>query len=215
MSRVILPYKEAKVLINEGDILLFRGTGWISKLIYTQTQTYYSHVALASWVNGRANTEDGRLECVEFREWRGGRSISLKRAVDDHRGRIDVYRPIPTFSKISFDQETKTTNLVKKDFNGRAVTDILRDLTGLPYGWKRIWWLIKYKLVGIRVFLIPIDTFIDDKVHDIVYPVCSTTVAYAFNINDYDLIYNRSDSYTEPGDIAKSPRINYLFTIGE
>jgi hypothetical protein len=52
-----------------------------------------------------------------------------------------------------------------------------------------------------------------DEIKDIVYPVCSTAVAYSFNKNSFDLIKNRNDSWTKPGDIAESTLLHYLFTM--
>ncbi len=131
MPTLILPYKDIKAKINEGDVLLFRGRGWISTIIGSQTDTTYSHVAIASWSNGDANTDDGILECVEFREGYGGRAVSLENEVTRLPNQIDVYRPIPCFAKLIFNPATKEADFVKKDFNGRAVTRIMRKMTGL------------------------------------------------------------------------------------
>lgn len=207
MKKITLSFEEAKPLINEGDILLFSGQGWISNLIKSAGETPYSHVAVASWVNGK----DGILECVEFREKKGGRSINIEHAINDNPNLIDVYRPIKDFDSITFDLATKNTIDSRKVFNGKKVTRTMRKMTGLPYGWKRIWWMIKYKLLIFRLF--KKKTLVCDELSDIIYPVCSTAVAYAFNSNDYDLVKNRSDEWCEPGDIAKSARINYLFTL--
>lgn len=211
MKKVVLSWKEAKPLINEGDVLLFRGQSWISKMISSQTQTAYSHVGIASWVNGDSNTDDGLLECVEFREGYGGRAISLHRAVLDNPGIIDVYRPVPYFSELKFNTETKQTDLIRREFNGKAVTRIMRKMTGLPYGWRRIFWMIKHKLVFIR--LLNKEHLADDTLKEIIYPVCSTSASYAFSYNDFDLLKNKSNEAMEPGHVAHSPRINYLFTL--
>lgn len=59
-----IKYDQAKELIKEGDILLFRGSGTIGFLIKRYTGGVHSHVALAH--------KDGDvLECVEFREFMG------------------------------------------------------------------------------------------------------------------------------------------------
>lgn len=212
MRGLILPYREAKTHIMEGDVLLFRGKSWVSKIISSQTDTTYSHVGIASWVNGSANTDEGQLECVEFREWKGGRAVNLEVAVQQYPECIDVYRPIPVFGKIVFDKETKEVKYLTKEFNGKAVTRTMRRMTGLPYGWKRIWWMTKKKLLFFRFF--SKGSLMNDKLRDIVYPVCSTSVAYAFNYNDFDLLSNKADEWMEPGHIALSPRLNYLFTLG-
>jgi hypothetical protein len=211
MERLILPYKEIKKFINEGDVLLFRGQGWISRIISSQTDSSYSHVAVASWSNGDANTDEGLLECVEFREGYGGRTVNLEVEVDKHSGLIDVYRPIPTFTTMIFNPETKEVKTFQKDFAGKPVTRIMRKMTGLPYGWKRIWWMVKQKLVFFR--FMSKEHLMNDRLGVIIYPVCSTAVAHSFNMNAFDLLNNKSDEATEPGHIALSPRIQYLFTL--
>ncbi len=221
MQKIILPYKEATSCLQEGDVLLFRGTTLVSKLIGSMTETPYSHVGVASYVNGN----QGIWKCIEFREGSfiagmfnsnaagGGRSINLEHIVKQYSELIDVYRPITIFDRIVFNERSRKTRSYKKKFNGKKVTRIMEKMTGLPYGWRRIWWMIRHKLLFIRWFNNWKDDLSLDELQDIVYPVCSTAVAYAFNINGYDLVHNRSDQWTEPGDIAKSPRLNYLFTL--
>ncbi len=210
----IIPYKEIRNYINEGDVLLFRGKGFISKFISAPSETTYSHIATSSWVNGNSNTDDGSLECVEFREGSGGRAINLSHAVKSNPDAIDVYRPSSRFEKIIFNNNLKTTKSEWIKFNGKKVTHTMRKMTGLPYGWKRIWWMAKHKLAIIRL-LVDKSKLMHDELQDIIYPVCSTAISYSFNTHGYDLIRNRSDEATEPGDIAKSPLLNYLFTLGE
>lgn len=210
---IIKSYLEVKRYINEGDVLLFRGKGFLSKIIGSSTETPYSHVGLASWINGRANTDDGILECVEFREGSGGRSINLHQAVKKHDCCIDVYRPNPVFFSYIFDENNdKKIVLSQKEFDGKAVTNIMRKMTGLPYGWRRILWMFRHKLFMFRLFG-NTNKLILDELNDMIYPVCSTAVAYSYNSNGYDLVKNRSDEWTEPGDIAKSTQLNYLFTL--
>jgi len=217
-------YDAVKTKIREGDVLLFRGQGWISHFIGTSTETPYTHVGVASWINGNANKQEGILECVEFREgsmlsglfgWAGaggGRSVNLYQAVKKHPGCIDVYRPDPVFHEYHWDLIKKEFLLSQKDFDGKAVTRIMRRMTGLPYGWRRIWWIFKHKLLTYRIFRNTSD-LVCDELDEIIYPVCSTAVAYAFTVNGFDLVNNRSDEWTEPGDLAKSAHLNYLGTL--
>lgn len=202
-----LTYKVAKPLIQEGDVLLFKGQSFSSFFIARASVGNYTHVGIASLV-------DDIVECVEFREWKGGRSINLEYYAKNFPDTIDVYRPVPFFSKLVFDPVSLQTNLIRVPFQGRKVTNELRKMTGLPYGWKRIFWIGLFKLPFFRYF-IPLSIVGDDSAREIVYPVCSTALSYCFNKFDYDLISNRSDEWTEPSDISKSTRLNYLFTIGQ
>ncbi len=193
-------FDEAKSLIQEGDVLLFQGQALFSKLIQSASQSKYSHVALASWSPG--NTI---LECLEFREKRGGRSVNLATQLGTP---IDVYRAVPEFLTLEFLHGKVIST--KHQFNGRDITDCMRKHTGLPYGWQRILWLLRFHIIGFRLFA---KDHNDKLKENLVYPVCSTAVAYCFHKNYVDLTHNRSNSRMEPADIARSPLLNYLFTV--
>lgn len=210
----IIPYKQIRNQINEGDVLLFRGSGKISKIISAPSETTYSHVGLSSWINGYSNTDKGILECVEFREGKGGRAVNLSQYVKLRPNEIDVYRPSSRIEKITFNDKTQETQSEWIKFDGKQVTRTMRKMTGLPYGWKRIWWMAKHKLLIFRIF-VDKESLMNDELNAVVYPVCSTATAHSFNTTGYDLVHNRSDEATEPGDIAKSTILNYLFTLGE
>lgn len=208
---IIKKYSEVKKYINEGDIILFRGNGFFSKIISSYTETPYSHIGLASWINGNSNTDDGVLEILEFKEGYGGRAVNFEQVVKKYSKKIDIYRSNPKFFSMKFSENKIETE--EKDFSGKAVTTIMRKMTGLPYGWRRIWWIFKHKLFLFRFFKLNTNGLILDSVGEMVYPVCSTAIAYSFNYNGYDLVKNRSDEWTEPGEIAKSTQLNYLFTL--
>jgi hypothetical protein len=219
---ILEKYQNVKHLIREGDVLLFKGKGWFSGAVRAWGQSTYTHVGVASWAY-KPNDPDGILEVVEFREGSilagilglsgsgEGRAVSLLRQVNKYKDSIDVYRPVSVFSQSSYDPVQKTVLSFEIPFDGIKVTSTIRYLTGLPYGWKRVWWIIKSKF-AFGLFTDYSKNMADDAV-DIIYPVCSSVVAYAFNSNGYDLIMNRSDEWTTPGDIAGSPRLSYLFTL--
>jgi len=51
-----LDYTTARQLIRDGDILFFRGRGFVSSAIMRQTGGQFSHVELAQWNSGRLMT---------------------------------------------------------------------------------------------------------------------------------------------------------------
>jgi len=210
---IIKKYSEIKKYINEGDVILFRGKGLFSKLIGSYTETPYSHVGLASWVNGNSNTDEGVLEILEFTEGSGGRAVNFEQMVKKNPKKIDIYRPNPSFFIIEYSEKENKTIIKEKIFSGKTVTTIMRKMTGLPYGWKRIWWIFRHKLFLYKIFMDTNKLRLDSLGGEMIYPVCSTAVAYSFNCNGYDLVKNRSDERTEPGEIAKSTQLNYLFTL--
>lgn len=227
MDKILIPYDRAlkEKLINEADLLLYRGKGLVAHVIQVFTESYHSHVALASWNNGF-------IENVEFREFKGGRTVNLQTQIDLYPGQIDVYRVVPTIKVLKFkvDENTpKTINnkkellefITEKDkvsfeeieytFNSKQVTNCLRSLTGLPYGWWRIWEIAKIKLPFIRWFF-KIDVN-DEQSQEDIYPVCSSVVAHCFRKHYTDLILERPDNKTSPADLSRSPLTHYMFTL--
>lgn len=198
------PLAEGKLLLQEGDVLLYRGKGIISRFIQKLSKGKYSHVAIAS------KDIFGEWEAVQFREFKGGISIRLENDIKHNKSVIDVYRPVPKFTTIYFNPETKKIEQKTLIFDGSKVTRCMRNMTGLPYGYNRIYFLWKYYT---RIWKDWTDISTDDSVKDAVYPVCSTASTHCFNKNGYDLLKNRSDEYMAPSDVALSPRLNYLFTL--
>jgi len=209
MKVVNRTYSEAESLLKEGDILLFRGSGLISNLIKIAGAGQYSHVAIASRVNGY-------WEVVEFREWYGGRAVNLENYIklsEKTNTQIDVYRSVDEYNTLTFNEETNEVIKTQSQFDGHKVTRCMRKLTGLPYSYKRIWLLLKIKLFKIHL-LRNLEKITDDlPTKEIIYPVCSTVLAHCFSINDYDILKCKSDEWTEPTHFANSTRSNYLWTF--
>jgi len=197
-------YNDWKHLIKEGDVLLFKGVSFWSRFVKMAGNSVYSHVGVASW-------HDDILECVEFNERYGGRSINLENYIKLDDKPIDVYRPIPFFSTMTWNEKEEKEIVTRSQFNGRMVTNAMRGLTGMPYGWRRIWWIIKRKTPILRFFQSQEKTSVDED--EIIYPVCSTSLAYCFSMFNWDVINNRADQWTEPGDFGLSTRLCHVFSI--
>jgi hypothetical protein len=204
-SMTQINYQRAKHLLKEGDVLLFRGSTWASFFIGRAGEGIHTHVAVASLHNDT-------WECVEFKENSGGRAVNLERQVKENAGYIDVFRPDSEFNSYYYLENKNEVKKGKKQFDGACITRAMRKMTGLPYGWRRIWWIMRHKLAGVRL-LYDAEKIVDDTLTDIVYPVCSTSLAYAFSKCGFDLVKMRADEWTEPADIARSAKLNYLFTL--
>ena len=204
-----LSYTEGRSLIKDGDVLLFRGKGWISRIIGGITGSPYTHVGLANWVN------NVHLECIHIREFKGGVASNLSILAKNFDCQIDVYRAIPHFTEMTFNMETKEVIITRKDFDGSKVADTFRGLLGQPYNYRYIWNIFKYNMMGLRIFYNKNKTMENGEETLVPYHICSSGVAHAFSKNGYDLVYNRGDAYNNPGDLARSPRLNYLFTLCE
>jgi len=190
----IIPYSEATPLIQEADILLFRGRGFISWLIQRYGSGVHSHVGIAHWDNGN-------LQCVEFREFRGGRSVSLKTQVDNSPFGIDVFRAA---KRVDYENDSYILDDVVKS---KIATTMLK-LTGLPYGWRNIWKLVKHYLPFCRLARQNIKDNNATKIF-----VCSTAAAYAYRTSYIDPVPYLADSAVTPSDLARSSLFEYQFTL--
>ena len=214
---ILVPYHEAKTYIKEADVLLFRGEGLISWLIKRYGSGVHSHAAMAHW-------DKHNLECVEFREFKGARSVSLKSQVETHPDNIDVFRPAHVlhhnkFSgwpsneeqrsiKVTYDEKEQVD--IFSESIAHSVSDVMLDLTGLPYGWKNFMKLAKHYLPCCRLA----KQNIKDEEPTNVF-VCSTAVAYAYRKAYVDPVPYLADTAVTPADLARSALFKYQFTISK
>jgi hypothetical protein len=189
-----VPYHEAENQIKESDVLLFRGEGLVSWLIKRYSSGVHSHVGMAHW-------DDDDLQCVEFREFKGGRAVSLKRVIETHPNNVDVFRAARHI-------EFEDNDYIFTDDVANKIADAMKDITGLPYGWKNFWKLGKHYLPFCRLA----EQNIKDDDPTNVF-VCSTAVAYAYRVAYVDPVPYLADSAVTPADLARSSIFQYKFTI--
>jgi len=207
MERNYLPYNDTtKLFVQEGDIFLYRPSSLCGKIIQKFSRGAYSHAGLASWHNSH-----NILETIEFL-WYGCTTKIFDRVIEKQSGYIDVYRPVSSHVVINFDPITHHTSSSIKSFKPKSITNDMRKLTGLPYGWSRIWKFAKSYLLGFRLFY-NVQDIIDDTPTDKMHYVCSTSIAHVFSKNNFDLMPNKSDRWIKPSDLSNSSLLNYLFTF--
>lgn len=207
MNRIFLNYPRYEHLLKEADVLLFRpkkkfSVGW---WIAKYTQSPYSHVGMVSI--------DKVVNCIEFREFIGSRSEPLINQFPTNSNHIDVFRPLPMIKKpkivngnTSFHEEFDI-----KVFNyktARKITDAGKRLVGQKYGWANIWKMAKSYSPFLRFWSYSSS---DNDTNNIF--VCSTLITYTYRTYWEDLCPFLSDNYTNPGDIARSPLLKYMFTL--
>jgi len=199
-----VPYKEAKGLLKEGDILLFVGRGLIAFFIQRYTNGKHSHVAMA-------HLDGETWECVEFREFIGGRSVSLRSQVSGNPTMIEVFRPLDNISyqELNIDNEIVVVNKkYTKEIAANTVKDIIK-WTGQSYGWVNIWSMMLRFIPFFRLFTK--QNLDDDELSTA--KVCSTAVTIALRKNYMDPVPYMADDRVSPADLARSPLLQYLFTI--
>jgi len=182
------PYPLARPLIADGDVLLFRRRHNLQGiLIGAAGRSPYAHAALAAWW-------DSCLLCLEARQFAGCRAVTLSSQVSDHPGRIDVYR---------------IDSARWPEYRQQKAVDLMRRLCGKPYGWFALFAASLRHLPILRFFVRP---ELNGRALDRP-PYCSMAVAHAMRAAGVDPVPNLSDRLTEPGDLARSAVLRYLFTL--
>ena len=212
INNLKLEYSKYRHLINSADVLLFYNRrifslGWLVRLY---THSPYSHVALAHW-----ETPDN-LRCLEFKEFIGSRESMTIPDYLDRGYRIDVFRASPSVSipYIDFaDSVNPTVEKIEIEFDRTVATKIIataHNLLGRRYSWWTVWQLAKTLIPFVRLRQ---RQFEKNKEPDVTEFICSTLITYAYRLNYVDPVSFLSDSYTTPGDLARSELFVKLFEI--
>jgi hypothetical protein len=203
-----LKWAEAQHLLEEGDILLFRAkpsmlgvSYWISKY----TRSVHSHVSLVTF-------EDKTPYCLEFREFIGSRLHPLTEELEKGEV-IDVYRIMRRFQVAEINRETNRISTKEYEFNpkiAKNITNYARSLVTQKVGYS--WALI----ARMSLYFVPVLRLLQynsiDELKEEAF-VCSTLVSRTYREFFVDLVPGVPDYLTNPGDIAKSGLIYYMFTI--
>lgn len=179
-------YADVRSQIADGDLLLFRRRGLISKA----GRGMHSHAAKAAWW-------DGHLFCLEVREWFGGRAVTLSSQVQRHPGRIDVFAANPGDRWPRYDR--------------RQALVLMRRLAGCDYGYRHVLAASLLHLPLVRLWM-QADT--DDQAINSLPPFCSEAVSRAERLGGgVDPVLHLADRLTEPADLARSLFYRYRFTL--
>jgi hypothetical protein len=181
---------EVAAQIWHGDLLLFRGTGVIARLIGSAGRSRYTHAARALWWGDR-------LFCCEVRELKGGRAVTLESQVRRYPGRIDVFAVNP-------DNRWP-------DYNRQGAARIMQQLAGCDYGYGGVLQAALLHLPLWRLLVRP--EMVDDQTPQRP-PFCSQACAMADRIGGgVDPVPHLADRITEPADLSRSAFYRYRFTL--
>ncbi|GAG13365.1 unnamed protein product [marine sediment metagenome] len=182
----IVRYREARSLIADGDLLLYRRRSLIS----IAGRGRHSHAAKAAWW-------EGDLFCLEIRGLIGGRAVTLSSQVRRCPGRIDVYGANPDGRWPQYDRA--------------GASRFMRRLAGCDYGYRG---LISAALLHLPVVRWFVRANMDDEAADRRPPFCSHACAMADRVGGgVDPVKHLADRLTEPADLARSPFYRYRFTL--
>lgn len=182
-----LTLRQARAEACDGDLLLFRGRGLFSSVIRWLGRSEYSHAAMAGWWG----TD---LMCLETRERKGGRAVTLESQVRRYPGCIDL------FAGIGHKSSSKGSDVLRQ----------MRQMTGADYGYWGIYYAALLHLPLVRRLLRPtVDLTSVEKRP----PFCSQAVAWAYAMGDIDPVPQLAHRFTEPGDLARSLAFKYRGTL--
>lgn len=180
-----LLYSQVRDAIQDGDIILFRGERKLSRVIRHVARSAYSHVGLVlTWYSRRI------LLSAEMPKIQ---ALPLGLAVAGYRGRVDWYRLQPE-ARARLDRE-------------RLALEALVNL-GIEYGVTTLGKLAAQYTLGLHSDESEASEQ-DEVAHSL---VCSQFVSRCFRVAGLDLS-GKSDLETDPGEIARSPLLEFAGTL--
>ena len=185
-----LDYATARSLIRDGDILFFKGRGFVSSAIMAQTGGHFSHVEIAQWNLGQLMTMGATSHGTIYR-----RLSSI----------VGEYCAIAV-ARVPFGpSEGWPAAQVKRETLRVTLRQALAHL-GRPYDFAdiaKIWWRDRLGLGHAR----------GDRKSDQDKFICSEFVAAAFVAAGIDLVPQKPDRLTTPEDVLRSRDLEIMFSF--
>lgn len=200
----LVAYRDARLRLDSGDIVLFRARPWswrpsawksflFGSLITWLGRSDYSHAGMLVACRGE-------FFVAEMIEGTGGRLWPLSKYAQTHSGDIDVFRIRPFARKPG-----------EPPYDPGKAADAMMRFVGEPYGW---WALLKAFALHLPVVRHAAKGITEERPWK--GPLyCSAAVAWAMECGGDDPVGDLPPEHTEPGDLARSPLVSrgYLFTI--
>jgi len=144
--------------------------------------------------------------------WHGAAGTKLSAHAEKWPRMVDVYRVADTHTTFSWDALVQAQQGETSVLDRRLSVALMKDFCRPgEYGKFHLWLVALLHLPVIRFFARPPT---DDQIeHDGKPPFCSEAVGYALRKSFTDVVPNTPDRFTEPGDLARSPLLNYMFTL--
>jgi hypothetical protein len=166
---------------------------------------------MAGWTNGDPDSPYNRLMAYEMRWW-GARGTKLSAHAKQWPSTIDVYRVSDTFTTYKWNPHLQIQEGTTHVFDRKAAVTAMRDFCEPgAYGKMHLVWTALTHIPIVRFcYRPPTDDELEDRSRP---PYCSEAVAYAVRKAFSDIVRNTPDHFTEPGDLARSPLLHYMFTL--
>lgn len=178
-----LEYDDFRDQIRDGDILLYKGRGFVSWAIKFFTRSEYSHAAIVVRWNRRLMV----MEAVR----KGVIVNPFRRSVNRYKGSVEWWG-----CKEEIDDPTRA-----------KMIEFAQKQLGKDFGF----WLLFWFAFMISFFYRDLDK--RDAVRRERKLFCSLYVALIYHQAGIDLRKNRADRFTSPADIAGSPELVKMQTL--
>lgn len=179
-----LAYPQARRYIHNGDVLLWRPSSLLGRLICLGTRARYSHASLAGWWG------DVLLN-IEMVQWQGGQIVRLSQQVARWPGLCDVFRP-------------------QRQYSGRGAVERMVKLVGQRYGWADFWHLFVRRYSPIPHAALPNS---DDPDQPRVCSAAVAWALRTGGCLSAARRRKIVDSETTPGGLLRWPWLKYVCTL--
>jgi len=178
--------------LHPADVLMFRGTGFVSWRIRTRGRGPYTHAALLTEC---ALSSSREWLVAEVREWYGGRLVTLGSQVQAYPGQIDVFR------------YTGRLNVER----AAAIQATMRGFAGRRYAY---WRVLQAGLLHTWLLSAMQAPTLEEAENGYPGPLfCSQAVSLAFWSAGIDLVPRLASQWTEPADLARSGLLDLVGTL--
>jgi hypothetical protein len=180
-------YRDVRAQMEFGDILLYRGAGFVSHLIEDLTRGAYSHCGMAAW--WKSDLTIPRLMVFEA-VWPVVAVRPASLSVDDYDGLVDWW---------SLQREYRDGLALERVFE-TALAKI-----GRPFTVGGLFRYFLWRMIGAK-------RIADRKSNEY---FCSQYVSECFRAGNLDPVRSKPDTFTSPVELAKSGIWEYRATIHE
>jgi hypothetical protein len=169
--------------IRDGDILLWRPTSLVGRIIAQGTGSIYSHASMAGWWNSA-------LMNVEMLQFRGGQAACLKKQVRRWPGCCDVYRPRSPL------------------YAGEDALYQMKRLISQPYGWQDFAFIVAHRY--LRLPLVDPADSMDPAKPRVCSAAVAWAVRTGCGLR---VDQRACDAEIVPGDLADEEFSSYVLTL--
>ena len=170
--------------MRDGDLVFFKGTSLISKVIAAMGGCPVTHVGMIAKVD--LNPRAKSVLLLEMREFIGGRMVSLANEVENRKGEM-YWIPLDPLNRFDLDRD--------------AIVDKMVEFTGKQYNY---WQVIRAGISHLPFLRFFFKPSLEDVLSKDLPLFCSACCGYAIQHGGHDTVHFLANAWTEPCDLYRS-----------